>query len=334
MWELALYTLFSLSLAAAALLAGFVLALAYGRWYWDGSELTGDRRSEWFRSWRVWRWLLRYFNVRVKLADGFKLPGNARVLFVQYPHGFSPLPLVALTQAHEGSVLEPWFRDVFFAGASAIAWVPGLRDFCLAGGYVDVGRESIRTFCHHRPKANLMIAPGGIREMVRARYGKDDLYLGHTGFLDAAKEEGFDYVVPIFVEKQTDAFFCGRWVMPLRDWALTHLGIPFPSFVVPFPLPTNATVHVGHPTAVDGDTGWKFPPTLVECISQTSTPERVRIWLSHTESFTLEDKDIYGRVSRAFKREPPRGLDTDRNNPFIRRVNRGRSPYHKPPDGR
>lgn len=344
MYELLLYLLFTLSVAGFALLAGFVVALAYGRYYWDGAEFTGARRSKWFRKLPLWRFFVHYFNVTTELhPEVSQMPPKARVLFVQYPHGFSPLPFIALMLTARDSPLAPWFKNIYLAGASAIAWVPGLRDFCLAGGYIDVGRDALRNFCRDRPDANLAISPGGMREMVRARYGRDDLYVGHTGFLKLARDAGFDYVVPIFVERQTDAFFCGRWLMPVRDWTLTHIGVPLPSFVIPFPLPTSCKAHVGRPVrvpATDADKPWlgrldyghEFAESLLGTVQKADSRDRVRIWTRHTLSFTLQEDGLRQAVRDAFAQVGQARATSYAGDDNTEQKKQERPPWHSLPD--
>lgn len=300
--------LITFSSVVAAAIGGCMAGTLYGKPYWDRSERTGSRKSDAFRSMRLWPWLCRYFAMQVDVHPCLK-DVSGRVLFVQYPHGFSPLPFISLLLAPLTPTLERLFAHVYFAGASAIAWVPGLRDWCLAGGYVDVGREALHEFCAEQPGASLVISPGGMREMARARYGYDDLYVGHTGFVDLAMEERFKYIVPVFVERQTDAFFCGRWLLRARDWTLTHIGVPLPSFVIPIPLPTCATVHFGKPVRVGASADRSVVAhgvgaSLAKCIASTKSPERVRVWTTHVHSVVLADPGFKSALCEAMVRRP------------------------------
>lgn len=304
MYELLLWALVTLSFSGAVGLAACVVALAYGRFYWDDGEHTGARKSMWFLDGRAWPRLRRYFSAEVRAHPKVHgIPDDARVLFAQYPHGFSPFPLGTVIAAPGDSPLARFRDRLFVGGASAIAWVPGLRDFCLACGYVDVGRESLVRFCtKERPDAHLGLSPGGMREMARARRGRDDLYLGHSGFLALAVQAKFDYVVPVYVEKQTDAFLCASWFLGLRDWTLTHFGVPLPSFVVPIPLPVACTVHVGKPVAVAND--YRFAhnvaDSLLKAVRKVEDPQRVRIWTSRETCLTLYDARVTPFVRSAF----------------------------------
>lgn len=294
MLELLLLALFFVGWTALIALSVFVIALIYGRWYWNGAERTGSQWRPGVRRWGVWRRVHRFFGLTVntheKARDVFETPTRkTRVLMVMYPHGFIPLVGWSLAMHGDDPLIKQFTQRMIMGAASFPLFVPILRELMLAMGFIDVSRESLQAYSQMNPEMDLGIAPGGMREMVRARHGSDDIYLPHRGFLRLARELGFDLIVPVYIERQTDIFFCSSRLRGLRDWVLSHFWIPLPMLVVPIPLPVTTTVHVGCPVIVGKNQEREFTDSLLAMCKQAREPWRVKLWMTRDRCVDLPE---------------------------------------------
>jgi len=296
----------------------WIIGLAYGKLYWDGSER--DCRRFWppIREWRGWRYAHRYFDLQVHVHEDAErlIYGNpeskGRILYAQYPHGFAPFALIG-TGLHGGDKrFEAISRNVRFAAATAAFCVPILREFMLCIGCIDVSRLVLYEYLKSHRDADIAISPGGMREMIRACPGRDDVYLPHVGFIDLAQHTGVDWIIPMFVEGQSDVFLCAPWFLRARDWILTHFCVVAPLLVFPLPLPARNLIHVGKPVRVASEDkhmgptraattiAHDFAESLLASFDGARDKTRLRLWLDRETCVTLEEAVRTSCVQKLF----------------------------------
>lgn len=281
-----------------------ITGVLYGKFYWDGSEYTGSRCCWSARHWRFWRFLHAYFDFKTVIEHDTKTmladPNReSRCLFVMWPHGVAPLAIGAALMHGDDPTLRQLGGRARVGSATSVLSIPGLRDLLLFCGSIDASRDNLLAFCRNNPKTDLFLTPGGMREMVRSQFGKDDLYLPHTGYISFAKEAGFRWIIPIFAERQTDIFLCTSWLYQLRDYLLSHFAATLAMPMIPVPLPIQQTMHVGRAVAVRGDEndddegalavcGDDMLQAIVELIQGAKDPGRIRVWTKRENYITVQ----------------------------------------------
>lgn len=246
--------LFGLSLCAAFIYCAykvtggpagaFVVCLSY----MIATRVWPVRNSVRFRSsciGRPFRWL---FGISI---NGTVDRSHKKALFALYPHGVLPFGSVCAFGMYGNDEFAKGLN--MMAGVSPLAFlVPGLREALMAMGGVDarpsVLKEAIREHLLHSDRVAVALTPGGMREMARARYKKNDLYLHHKGFIRLARELDFDAIYPVYIENETAIVWPFHlFPLRLRDWTTTVCKYPIGTFFFPVPWKTNVTAHIGEP---------------------------------------------------------------------------------------
>lgn len=225
--------------------------------YFDDAHRTGRRADRHFRAWEGWRALHRAFGAEIvagyecgdddNAKDEKANDGRPRLILLG-PHGVGTLTPIFLLCWHGNrdfatNLSRPLIsRDCRVAAADPLFWVPGMRELALSSGAVSVSRETIERHLTEAPGftrgGDLVLLPGGAKEMASTRLGHDDLYLGHKGALDAARRLGAD-VVPAFAHGETDLFhvWSPNWLRPMQRLCMRLASYPFPFLVWPTFLP-------------------------------------------------------------------------------------------------
>lgn len=269
-WIFSFLVMAQVSLAAFLLLClsdWWTLAALYAGWlYLDrDTPICGGRRSQWVRSWSVWKYFRDYFPINlVKTVD---LDPSCNYLFGFHPHGV----LVAgafgnfCTEASGFSQLFPgltpyllmlpfWFRVPFF------------RDYIMYGGLVSSEKASL-SYLLSRPGGGsaAVVAVGGAPECLEARPGALKLQLlQRKGFIKMALKHGA-WLVPVFSFGENELFDqmenpVGSTLRQVQENLQRIMGVAFPlihargvfqySFGI---LPYRKPIHtvVGKPICVD-----------------------------------------------------------------------------------
>ncbi|CAL8384652.1 unnamed protein product [Arctogadus glacialis] len=238
--------IFSFLMLAQFCLAGFiilalsdwwVLAVLYAGWLWLDLDtpVSGGRRSQWTRNWRMWHHFRDYFPLSlVKTTD---LDPRHNYIFGFHPHGV----LVAgafgnfCTEATGFSALFPglkphllmlpfWFR------------VPLFRDYIMTGGLVSSCKNSL-SYLLSRPEGGhvAVLAIGGAPEALEARPGALKLQLlKRKGFIKLALKHGA-HLVPVFSFGENELFDqvpnpSGSSLRSLQERLQCIMGVSLPLF--------------------------------------------------------------------------------------------------------
>eukprot|EP01126_Amoeba_proteus_P031796 TRINITY_DN3110_c0_g1_i1.p1 TRINITY_DN3110_c0_g1~~TRINITY_DN3110_c0_g1_i1.p1 ORF type:complete len:111 (+),score=20.81 TRINITY_DN3110_c0_g1_i1:539-871(+) len=82
---------------------------------------------------------------------------------------------------------------------------------------------------------NVVLMPGGIREMLLSKKGTVDLYPSRMGFLKISQKLNKP-VVPIYAMGEPNIFLTCQVLNDLRNLLISKVMYPFPTFLVgPFP---------------------------------------------------------------------------------------------------
>ena len=138
------------------------------------------------RTGRIWlalnkRWTIShwYFPVTLKIWDGSKCTETPSVshkaalpkcfILALHPHGPFPVSASILMPqlAHFGETLGDIFSNLRFAAASAVFWLPGVREMYLWLGCVEAGRRTLTTCLD--TGHSIAILPGGEDEQLMVR---------------------------------------------------------------------------------------------------------------------------------------------------------------------
>lgn len=206
---------------------GLLLGLWYSRSYYDGAELTGNRRWAAFAHFPLWAMLRRWYRHRiVDLAS----TGHARPAIAIYgchPHGMLALSsaLTFLVPRQKGeAVLLPTRLAIH----SFHVTTPGLRELTLWGGCIDATEEAILDTLYHQ--RNVALVPGGVREMGAPFRLSKDL---PGGFLRIAFRIECP-VVPVYLANEDKVCYVWhgepRWLTGFRAWCARRYRFPFPTF--------------------------------------------------------------------------------------------------------
>uniref|UniRef100_H3CGV9 Acyltransferase n=1 Tax=Tetraodon nigroviridis TaxID=99883 RepID=H3CGV9_TETNG len=237
-WIFSFLGLAQCCLAAFVLLAlsdWWTLALLYAGWLWLDwdTPVSGGRRCQWVRTWRLWDFFRDYFPLRlVKTVD---LDPEKNYIFGFHPHGV----LVAgfgnfCTEATGFSRLFPglrphllmlpfWFR------------VPLFRDYIMCGGLVSSSKSSLSHLISRPQGGNVAVIAVGGQKSLDARPGALKLQVLHRkGFIKLALKHGAQ-LVPVFSFGENELFDqmqnpSGSPLRRLQDRLQSLMGIAMPLF--------------------------------------------------------------------------------------------------------
>ncbi|KAM7536101.1 hypothetical protein Aperf_G00000093224 [Anoplocephala perfoliata] len=261
----------------------FLIILIYTiYWIYDiDTPYRGGRRSLWWRSRPLWKWMSQYFPARLIVseelrewckengqepsenAESIQLPTSSNYLFGYHPHG--PFAIGAL-MAYGSEALN--FSKIFPGIKPHVATlnlhynVPFYRDYAMTCGGVSVSRESL-TYLLDKDltgqTGNLVaLSVGGAREALESRPGHYVLVLSRRrGFFKIALKTGA-YLVPSIGFGETNMYDQvanpeGSRLRKLQDWFTKRFTLAPALFysprVIPYRRPLN--VVVGRPIACE-----------------------------------------------------------------------------------
>ncbi|XP_006890341.1 PREDICTED: 2-acylglycerol O-acyltransferase 1 [Elephantulus edwardii] len=297
----------------------FLLLVIYNYWFiyipylvwlyfdWRTPE-KGGRRSQWGRSWTVWKHFRDYFPVHlIKTHD---LDPSRNYIFGFHPHGvmvvgafgnfstnhsdFSKLFPGLTAYLH---VLPFWFRCPFF------------REYVMGSGHVSVSKRSVSHVLSREEGGNIsIIVLGGAKEALDAHPGSCTLFIRERkGFIKMALTHGAS-LVPVFSFGENDLFKQvdnpkGSWLRKLQDNLQKVMGFALPLFhgrgIFQYSfgfLPYRKPVHtvVGRPIHVEKTL--QPTPEQVEELHQTYLEELRKLFEEHKGKYGIpEDKTLIFR---------------------------------------
>ncbi|XP_078101015.1 2-acylglycerol O-acyltransferase 1 [Sander vitreus] len=239
-WVFSFLALAQCCLAAFVLLAlsdWWMAAVLYAGWLWlDGdTPSSGGRRSQWVRSWNIWKHYRDYFPITlVKTVD---LDPTRNYIFGFHPHGV----LVAgafgnfCTEATGFSRLFPGLRSHLLM---LPFWfrVPLFRDYIMLGGLVSSCKSSLSHLSSRPGGGNVaVLAVGGAPEALDARPGALTLQIkNRKGFIKLALKHGAQ-LVPVFSFGENELFDqmenpSGSSLRKLQNRLQSIMGVAMPLF--------------------------------------------------------------------------------------------------------
>lgn len=211
----------------------FFLGVLYGKFYFDRSENTRQRRWEGFQElmgqlidFTKNRRLVDYkivYHDEVENELGEYLSGEKSAIFSASPH--STISIGSFYHTHSS---KKWMRGVTLCVHYLDFAFPFLREFSLWCGMMDVTRANIIKCLEENKSVYVVI--GGTREMMSTTSDTK-----HRGLLEIAYQKG-KLVFPVIHQGQEDVVKCytTEWLdLYVRKPILGWTGYAFPSLFLP-----------------------------------------------------------------------------------------------------
>ena len=226
-------------LVAVTFSCGCILGFLYGHFYYSGAEKDGSRSRDGFRRLRAWDLLHWYFGLSadvpseaVREAESKRGSDGKGTLICLHPHGLVPCCAV-LGFGLVGSRFRGDLPLPLIAVSRNVFLVPFLADFAVWMGCIDASEDNIRNALSGG--RDVVLLPGGVREMMRTERSKLYLYTGRTGFLCNAHRIGVR-VKGVFCAGENRVFWVWNRFLGLRERCREAFGYPFPMPFFPIPL--------------------------------------------------------------------------------------------------
>ncbi|XP_005100228.1 2-acylglycerol O-acyltransferase 2 [Aplysia californica] len=186
----------------------YFVPLAYLLWYYYDQSVSeqGGRRSNWVRSWSLFRYSAKYFPL--ELIKTQELHPSKNYIFACHPHG-------VMSQSHfvnfatEGTGFSNVFPGIrpYLCVLSGQFMFPVFRDYFLLSGAVEVSRKSIEWVLSKEGCGNAVaIMIGGAVEALEAHPGSCTLKIkSRKGFCRMALQHGAS-IVPVYAFGENDLY--------------------------------------------------------------------------------------------------------------------------------
>ncbi|XP_035954582.1 2-acylglycerol O-acyltransferase 1 isoform X4 [Halichoerus grypus] len=275
------------------------LYVPYMTWlYFDWSTPEqGGRRSNWVRSWTVWKYFKDYFPIH--LIKTWDLDPSHNYIFGFHPHG------VLVAGAFGNFCTNYSDFEELFPGFTAYLHVlpfwfrcPLFREYLMTSGSVSVSKKSVSHVLSKEEGGNIsVIVLGGAEESLDAHPGKFTLFIRQRkGFVKIALTHGAS-LVPVFSFGENELFKQvnnpeGSWLRTVQEKLQKVMGFALPLFhargifqynfglmpyrkpihtVVGRPIPVHQTLHPS--------------PEQVEELHQTYMEELRKLFEAHKRKF-------------------------------------------------
>ncbi|XP_047577291.1 2-acylglycerol O-acyltransferase 1 isoform X3 [Lutra lutra] len=236
----------SFLLLAQVCIAVIVILIVYNYWFlyvpymtwlyfdWSTPE-QGGRRSNWVRSWTVWRYFKDYFPIH--LIKTWDLDPSRNYIFGFHPHG------VLVAGAFGNFCTNYSDFEELFPGFTAYLHVlpfwfrcPLFRDYLMTSGSVSVSKKSVSHVLSKEGGGNIsVIVLGGAEESLDAHPGKFTLFIRQRkGFVKIALTHGAS-LVPVFSFGENELFKQvnnpeGSWLRTVQEKLQKIMGFALPLF--------------------------------------------------------------------------------------------------------
>ncbi|XP_027541948.1 2-acylglycerol O-acyltransferase 1 isoform X1 [Neopelma chrysocephalum] len=212
------------------------LAVLYLLWLyldWE-TPCAGGRRSQWVRSWTVWKYFREYFPIHlIKTSD---LNPNHNYLLGFHPHG------VLVAGAFGNFCTGPSFKNLF-PGLTPYLHImpiwfgcPFFREYVMSAGMVSASKESVSYVLNKEGGGHAsVIVIGGAEESLNAHPGSLTLnILKRKGFIKMALKHGA-HLVPVFSFGENELFKQvanpkGSWLRNIQEKMQKIMGFALPLF--------------------------------------------------------------------------------------------------------
>ncbi|XP_061103665.1 2-acylglycerol O-acyltransferase 3b [Conger conger] len=172
---------------------------------WNTPE-RGGRRSEWVRSWKVWKHLRNYFPV--KLVKTAELSPSRNYIMGSHPHGIMCVGAFSCfcTESSGFAQAFPGMRPAL-AVLAGLFRLPLYRDYVMSAGMCPVSRPSLQWLLSRSGVGNVVvIVIGGATESLSSAPGVNTVVMRQRkGFVRLALEYGAD-LVPVYSFGENEVF--------------------------------------------------------------------------------------------------------------------------------
>ncbi|XP_076406103.1 2-acylglycerol O-acyltransferase 1 isoform X1 [Peromyscus maniculatus bairdii] len=201
---------------------------------WQTPE-QGGRKSNWVRSWTVWRHFKDYFPIHLIKTQDLDLGHN--YIFGFHPHGILVPGAFGnfCTNYSDFKKLFPGFTSYLHVTS---CWLPTpfFREYLMSFGMVSVSKKSVSHVLSKSDGGNIsVIVLGGARESLEAQPEKCALYIRQRkGFIKMALTHGA-HLVPVFSFGENELYKQinnpeGSWLRTVQEIVLKLMGFPLPLF--------------------------------------------------------------------------------------------------------
>ncbi|KFQ48643.1 2-acylglycerol O-acyltransferase 1, partial [Pelecanus crispus] len=212
------------------------LAVLYLVWLyldWE-TPCTGGRRSQWVRSWTLWKYFREYFPIHlIKTSD---LNPNHNYLLGFHPHG------VLVAGAFGNFCTGASFKNLF-PGLTPYLHImpiwfgcPFFREYIMSAGMVSASKKSASYVLNNEEGGHAsVIVIGGAEESLNAHPGSLTLnILKRKGFIKMALKHGA-HLVPVFSFGENELFKQvanpkGSWLRNVQEKLQKIMGFALPLF--------------------------------------------------------------------------------------------------------
>lgn len=270
LWPLSLFALFKYvgGLPYGHLVCVLVSLFYYAISYGPRPEKRLGR--PWLKLNKLWPIAHDYFPVSLKIWNGSTFSAQPSILIKQaiprqyilamHPHGPYPVSasLIMPQLALFGDSLGDMFENLRFAAASAVFWLPLVRDMYLFLGVIEASR---RTLTHALSKGlSIAILPGGEIEQLLVcpdDSPTEDVVVPVDGFFRLALVTGTP-IVPAFSFGERRSYHTSSRFLHFRLWLVKkfRIGIPWAwgchSWFPFVPLSVPISIVIGKPILLTG----------------------------------------------------------------------------------
>ncbi|XP_075061133.1 2-acylglycerol O-acyltransferase 2-B-like [Mixophyes fleayi] len=213
------------------------LVLLYTVWLYIDWETPsrGGRRSQWVRSWTVWKYFADYFPI--KLVRTAPLDPRYNYIFGFHPHGVLVVGAFG-NFCTEGTGFSNLFPGLTPHLLMLPAWfrVPFFREYIMSGSLVSSDKSSASHLLSQKGGGHaLVLAVGGPPEALDAKPGELTLQiLKRTGFIKLALTHGA-HLVPVLSFGENDLYYQvnnppGSLLRTMQDKLQRIMGLAIPLF--------------------------------------------------------------------------------------------------------
>ncbi|XP_040495803.1 2-acylglycerol O-acyltransferase 1 isoform X1 [Ursus maritimus] len=281
------------------------LYVPYMTWlYFDWSTPEqGGRRSNWVRSWTVWRYFKDYFPIH--LIKTCNLDPTHNYIFGFHPHG------VLVAGAFGNFCTNYSDFEELFPGFTAYLHVlpfwfrcPLFREYLMTSGSVSVSKKSVSHVLSKEGGGNIsVIVLGGAEESLDAHPGKFTLFIRQRkGFVKIALTHGAS-LVPVFSFGENELFKQvnnpeGSWLRTVQEKLQKIMGFALPLFhargifqynfgLMPYRKPIHTVV--GRPIPVHQT----LDPSAeqIEALHQTYLEELRELFEAHKREYGVPEHE-------------------------------------------
>ncbi len=248
---IAVISIIYLSTLYFGVIFGFILALIYGKYYYDQSEYTGCREWKGFRNFFIWKKIHEYFQLKVIYddEDSIKSLVNSKTpaILAMHPHGIASVSSWIGFGLRSDCNKDQFTDNITITGASINFALFIWRTIALWLGVIRADEEVIVKKLNDEKKY-VLIMPGGIREEVHAGRGSNlEFYLKHLGFLRIAIKTGHP-VIPIYAKGEHGLFnVVNNRFKGVRNFSIDTISYPFPTIVYGGPFRGPLHIVIGSP---------------------------------------------------------------------------------------